>query len=61
MRIRNWHTVAKRPERIKVECIGSSGPQCTVVPEEEEVEEEGKGRGKRRRDIAPLLPHFGTR
>jgi len=35
MRIRNWHAVAKRPEGIKVEFIGSSGPQCTVVPEEE--------------------------
>jgi len=50
MRIRNWHTVAKRPEGIKVEFIGSSGPQCTVVPEEEE---EGEGG---RRGIASFLP-----
>jgi hypothetical protein len=41
LRIGNWHTVAKRSEGIMVECIGSSGPQYTVVPEEEE----GGGRG----------------
>jgi hypothetical protein len=34
--------VAKRLEGIKVECIGSSSPQCTVVPEEEEDGEEEK-------------------
>lgn len=42
--------MAKRPEGIKVEFIGSSGPQCTVVPEEEEEEE------KKRYSFIPSSP-----
>jgi hypothetical protein len=41
MGLRNWHTV-ERPEGMEEDCIGSQGPQRTVVLEKKKIRKKKK-------------------